>query len=160
MNSTSHLNVKSWQHIFHFFAYLYPPPHTHTPCFVFLTTQVNIPHAFLSSRPHLNFPFVADWCHYETAPMVSQVHLAQDTATWVMQELPGLVWWNWMCHPGGLVTCKSIILKLKVKGHLTKWCKVSSDYAWLCILKANLKIIFIFQNNYTDFTLSHRYIRI
>lgn len=118
-----------------------PPPPTHTPCF--LTTQVNIPHAFLSSRPHLNFPFVVDWCYYETAPMVSQVHLAQDTATWVMQELPGLVWWNWMCHPGGLVTCKSIILKLKVKGHLTKWCKVSSDYACLCILKANLKIIFI-----------------
>lgn len=119
----------SLHNIFFFTSLLiYPPP---TPCF--LTTQVNIPHAFLSSRPHLNFPFVVDWCHYETAPMVSQVHLAQDTATWVMQELPGLEWWNWMCHPGGLVTCKSIILKLKVKGHLTKGCKVSSDY--LCILK-------------------------
>lgn len=131
----------SLDNIFFTSLLIYTPPPTHTPCF--LTTQVNIPHAFLSSRPHLNFPFVVDWCYYETAPMVSQVHLAQDTATWVMQELPGLVWWNWMCHPGGLVTCKSIILKLKVKGHLTKWCKVSSDYACLCILKANLKIIFI-----------------
>lgn len=65
---------------------------TQTICFpvekknILFAPQVNIPPEFLTSTPHLNFPFVADWWH--SAPRDSQVYLAQDTATWVKQEWP------------------------------------------------------------------------
>lgn len=67
-----------------------------------------IPHAFVTSRPHQNFPSAVDWYRSEAAWTASQMLLGPDTATWAEREWPGLEWWNWRSHPVGLVTCKSV----------------------------------------------------
>lgn len=70
-----------------------------------LRGRVDLPHAYVPSTLHRDFPFELERCHFASARTAA--YWERDTSTLAERVWPRLGWWSWKSRPGGWVTCGS-----------------------------------------------------